>query len=122
MLFDIYPSLGSNLLFKFEYVDIKIWPFLSLTSYEYSAIVFAVNMMIVSLWIPWVHFYIYLFHWSHPASLEQTISVYFLILQHIEMPNNVLPAPHGNTIYPLLAIRDPSFSLVETTDLRAYAW
>ncbi len=35
------------------------------------------------------------------------------------MPNNVFPAPHGKTIYPLLAVKVPYFYLVDTTDLRA---
>lgn len=64
--------------------------------YVYSEL--EVWMIIWSLENPWVHFYIYLLNCSVPESLEQMISVYFLIFDKMLIARSVLPAPQGSTI------------------------
>lgn len=86
--------------------------------YTYSEL--EVKIIIWSLRNPCVHFYIYLLNCYVPESLEHTIKVYFFILERILIAKRVFPAPHGRTIYPLLAISPLSFKL--TTEFNAAAW
>ena len=61
--------------------------------------------MIISLGFIWLHFKSSLFHYSGDTYVVHTTIVDFLIVHAVAViPVKVLPAPHGKTIIPDLAL------------------